>query len=469
MEIEFSAHEFREDENFYLTRYKYQGDESSGWKIYREGELFETLGKGYLLLKTRYCGICSTDIARANLPFKLPQIIGHELVVSLDEKNYVVEINASHKARGVKNTSCFYCNNEMDIHCQERLTLGIDRLPGGFSPYVLVPRNSLIPIPPNISAINASITEPFAAAYHAVTTSVTKAHSSVAVVGPRRLGSLLLLALKLYRKKQNFDFTITAVIRNETLNDFCIKSGADDVANVLEITDQKYDLVFDTTGSESGFLQSLKIAGKILHVKSTNGKPVEGLTRLTEMVIDELSLAAVTGSKRNTLYQSIEDDSVREVVLDEAIPKDLLVALIKSFPEKIFSRLNMNNDINGSHSNDKHYDLAIVSNVHQLNHVVRNSEGKSLVRAKSKILWYKDDGVRVTGELEDALFVRNVQLHTSRCGSFKYALKMMAENTLDFEAFCDTFISEVRDIAELHEAFEEAKNERGKIKIVMRH
>ncbi len=472
MEIEFSAHEFRDDEKFHLARYKYQGDESSGWKIYRKGELFETLGKGYVLLKTCYCGICSTDIARANLPFKLPQITGHELVASLDERFYVVEINASHKARGVKDATCFYCNNDMDIHCQERLTLGIDRLPGGFSPYVLAPRNSLIPIPSNISTVNASITEPFAAAYHAVTTSVRKEHRSVAVVGPRRLGSLLLLALKLYREKWKINFTITAVIRNEAMKDFCIKVGADNVVGVSEIIDQKYDVVFDTTGSESGFLQSLRIAGNILHIKSTSGKPVEGLTRLTEMVIDELSLASVTGSKRNILYKSIEDDSVSEVAVDESIPQVLLEDLTKCFPEKIFSRLNFLGDFGESRGYNKQYDLAIASNLHKLNHVVRNCDGKTLMRAKSKLFLYKegvDGGVSVSGELEEALFTRDVQLHTSRCGSFKHALKIMSENDLYFEEFSRTFISEIRDIEELDEAFEEAKSDRKKIKIVMRH
>ena len=133
--IEFEAMEYAPTEKFQSARYCYEGSETDGWTIYRNGEKHLQLPKGYRLLKTLACGVCATDIARANLPFDLPQITGHE-VVALDQgKPVVVEINASHKARGIDN-SCYYCKNDLDSHCPDRLTLGIDRLPGGFSPYI---------------------------------------------------------------------------------------------------------------------------------------------------------------------------------------------------------------------------------------------------------------------------------------------------------------------------------------------
>lgn len=133
----------------------------------------------YRLLKTLYCGICGTDLNRHYLPFPLPQITGHEIigqeVEKLDNENeglgqiYAVEINCSHfEPNEVSNVEkCSYCNGldkSMYIQCPQRKTIGIDTLPGGFSPYVLAPLHCLIPVPSHIPLDIATLTEPFAAA-----------------------------------------------------------------------------------------------------------------------------------------------------------------------------------------------------------------------------------------------------------------------------------------------------------------
>lgn len=58
----------------------------------------------------------------------------------------------------------------MHIHCTDRITVGIDRLHGGTSPILFLPKNSLIPIPKQIqlNSIVLSLCEPFAAAIQAV-------------------------------------------------------------------------------------------------------------------------------------------------------------------------------------------------------------------------------------------------------------------------------------------------------------
>src|SRR6185436_5696335 len=108
-----------------------------------------TLGPGYRLLRSRFCGICATDLARHRLPFPLPQVTGHEVVAETDDGALVgVEINASHAARELPRAEwCGPCRRGLATHCEDRLVLGIHALPGGFAPWILAPTGALVPLP----------------------------------------------------------------------------------------------------------------------------------------------------------------------------------------------------------------------------------------------------------------------------------------------------------------------------------
>jgi len=471
----FTAFEFHSDEKFYPAEYCYQGDEQTGWSIYRNGQLFLELGQGYRLLKSLYCGICSTDIARAKLPFALPQITGHELVALDHNKPVLVEINASHKARGVDCKHCPYCVNNMDIHCPERLTLGIDRLPGGFSPYVLAPVNSIIPLPQSLNPLMASITEPFAAALHAVASVGIQNHWRVAVVGPRRLGALLLLALALYRKQHALEISISAIIRNPELKTFCIQAGADEVIESSEIDNQRYDLVFDTSGSSSGFKLALSVCDKILHVKSTHGLPVEGLSKLTEMVIDELSLESINARSLNSLQEKIEKQKINNILIDEAIPGDVIERIQKCCPELQIIRTNIQELKNKSanillpDNAFKKFDAVCVLSLDLINRVIRNQENESLLRAGGVIFYYQAQNTENPSLLQQVLFDRNVSIQTSRCGSFSQALELMLANKKLFEDFAKKFITHTGSVEEINSLFDIAKNNKQCIKAVVKH
>ncbi len=58
-----------------------------------------------------------------------------------------VEINASHTAIGSPAAGdCPLCAGGLPTHCPDRLVLGIDRLPGGFGPWVLAPAGNIVPV-----------------------------------------------------------------------------------------------------------------------------------------------------------------------------------------------------------------------------------------------------------------------------------------------------------------------------------
>lgn len=204
--ISFEAFDYTIDDAFIKARYDFEGSREEGWMVIRNGEKHLELGRGHRLLKSRVCGICSTDIARRFLPFPLPQILGHEVVASDPDSGgqYVVEINDTCDARGDIDRDIF-CRAGLPTHCPGRMVLGIDRLPGGFGPYMLAPVNAVLEAE-QLPLRTAALVEPFAAALHAVNTSRPRKGERIAVLGTGRLGSLIIAALHSWRRSSGDRF-----------------------------------------------------------------------------------------------------------------------------------------------------------------------------------------------------------------------------------------------------------------------
>lgn len=295
--IAFDALDYRADQTFARARYRFTGDEASGWRVERDGALALQLGPGYRLLRVRQCGVCSTDLARHFLPFPLPQVIGHEvLATDGDGHRYVVEINASHEARGVA-SDCAFCRAGLPTHCPARVTLGIHDLPGGFGAWILAPVGACLLVPANVPDSAAVLVEPFAAALHAVQTIAPRPGERVAVLGPRRLGMLVVAALAGVRQRQRAaggDFAIAAVARDPAMLALAKTFGATETHALVAgqaVPEQAFDVVVDTTGNPEGLALAVRMARREVHVKSTHGQAACGLRHLTEMVVDEIGLA----------------------------------------------------------------------------------------------------------------------------------------------------------------------------------
>ncbi|KAH3767643.1 threonine dehydrogenase [Pelomyxa schiedti] len=298
----FRAPELNRDGSFTWCNFEYRPTPSSGdgedtcWILLRDGVKFLELGPGFELLKMEYSGICSTDLARHLSPTPLPLIVGHE-ALARDRRGRLVapEINASHYGRGIQST-CAYCNpGPFFMHTQcagSSGCLGIWTLPGVFAPYFLAPRHTLIPIPDTIPFRAAILSEPLAAALHSVEASPPKNGDKVVVLGPRRLGLLIVASLIYWRSVHKTEFTITAIARHQHLLDLCVALGCDHTINsaVQEVAHLQYDIVYDTTGKSSGFELALNLTRREVHLKSTSEAHANGIERLWEFVVDELSL-----------------------------------------------------------------------------------------------------------------------------------------------------------------------------------
>lgn len=421
MQVDFSAPEYQADGTFQTTPYRFQEAAEGGWQILRDGKNHLTLGPGYRLLRTLSCGICSTDLARRFLPFPLPQIIGHEVVV-VDEsgQRYVVEINASHQARGVE-SDCPFCATGLHTHCPERITLGIDRLPGGCGPYILAPVNAVIPVPNVIPSRSAVLAEPLAAALHAVTTIAPRANDHIAVLGAGRLGLLVVAALHAWRNDNNVNIEIVAISRHPERLALAVSFGADTLVTVNEsghdLPAQLADVVIDASGSPAGFDLALRLARREVHLKSTHGQPAAGLKHLTELVVDELNLYPLADRDISGSLAAWLADGTAPEALDAG-------AWLQGSPAEILQALERRSTAEGL----PRADFAVVDGLEGIDLAIRPVAERevSLVRPRGGILLKNNHGGG--SPLTAAVLDRGLQLTSSRCGDLREAVALMSRD-----------------------------------------
>ncbi|WCL49426.1 alcohol dehydrogenase catalytic domain-containing protein [Leptospira sp. GIMC2001] len=465
--IQFKALDYTSDDKFQTANYEYNGDEETGWTILRNGENYLNLGPGYKLLKTRSCGVCSTDLDRRFLPFPLPQVIGHEVIAEdLETKqSYVVEINDSYEARGDLLTDAFV-QAGIPTHSPERKVLGIDRLPGGFGSYILAPKNAAIP-------------------YKGLP-------DRTAVLGPRRLGSLVISALQAYRLSSGKNFRIIALARRQKLLDLAVKLGADEgilIADpsIVKTLEGRFAIVYDTTSTVDGFHSAIQLAKREVHLKTTNGQSMEGIRHLTELVVDELSILPL--SKENLQFHW--EKEVRQntkIFIAPSLSDDFkntnseLSAILKDFRlQNPMVKIDSGdwswaiNNLQGVQFEGRlpRYDIVIIGSLDEIDMAIRPQEGKeeSLVRPRGAILVHTKESGKSTEDTPVPMmefFAKGKGIRSSRCGDFHLALKLLEENPSVAKSMAENMVSHEYPASELELAFETAKSPDA-IKVMVKH
>jgi len=470
--IAFSASEYHADGGIRPAAYAFSGSTADGWEIRRNGAVQLRLGAGYELVRVSHCGVCSTDLARRHLPFPLPQITGHE-VVALDDAGapVVVEINASHAGRALDRSAwCNFCRNDLETHCPDRLVLGIHDLPGGFSPWLLAPTRNVHRVPDRIDSLTATLVEPFAAALHAVRVIAPRDGDRVAVLGPRRLGSLMIAALAAWRMRSGRRYEILAIARRAEMRALALALGADEVMNAATVAAEHdlADVVVDTTGNPNGLALAVQLARREAHVKSTTGQPTLGLTHLTELVVDEITLA------------SYRDEGVPENGL--ASPAPTVAALLGDVPSSIARTLSGRGlrVVRGDSAADFTMleeaapalggaDLAVVASLAAIDHAIRPQAGveRGLVRARGTICVV--DVGQPRDRLLAALLDKRLRISTSRCGDFGAALDLLADPATQLGGrLGEKMVTDVFPAARLADALDAAARP-SSIKVLVAH
>jgi threonine dehydrogenase-like Zn-dependent dehydrogenase len=464
--IDFDALDYRADQTFASARYRYVGDERAGWVVERDGREVLALGPGYRALRVRSCGVCSTDLARHFLPFPLPQVIGHEVIaVDTAGRRFVVEINASHAARGVTH-DCVFCRAGLPTHCPDRVTLGIHDLPGGFGPWILAPVAACLEVPAAIPDAVAVLVEPFAAALHAVRTIAPRSDERIAVLGPRRLGMLVVAALAAVRsamQQHEHGFEIAAIVRDPALATLARSFGSTQ-AHVLTGTgadaalERAFDVVIDTTGNPDGLASAVRFARREVHLKSTHGQPACGLRHLTELVVDELGIA------RFPREAPLAGGEPWVAPLRGSRPR---VAWLAAAEPPAWLAVTADVRRGSAVELAEHYarlpdglpraDAAVVDSPAGVDAVIRPRPDRelALVRPRGLVLvhpYAATDG----SALLAAVTGRGLRLSSSRCGDFRAALSLLAQ-TPELARLGERLVTHTFPARDLAHAFEVAK------------
>ena len=465
--IAFDALDYRADQTFSPARYRFDGDEHTGWRIERDGALALQLGPGFRLLRVRQCGVCSTDLARHHLPFPLPQVIGHEVVATdADGRRYVVEINASHAARGIT-TDCAFCRADLPTHCPERTTLGIHDLPGGFGAWILAPSHGCLAVPANVPDSAAVLVEPFAAALHAVLTIAPRAGEHIAVLGPRRLGMLVIAALTAVRRRsRDGAFTIAAVARDPHLLALARTFGADAthaVGGESPAPEAAFDVVIDTTGNASGLDLAVRMARREVHLKSTHGQPAAGLRHTTELVVDEIGIARFPGAAPaggTAPWERLRTGRRPRIAwLANAAPPPWLPAHVDvqrgTAPALAAHYAKATDGLPRA-------DVVVADTAAGVDAALRPLVGSevALVRPRGQVLLHADAVIPAdiaASPLLAAVATRDLGLSSSRCGDFRAALQLLASDA-ELRRIGERLVTHHFAAADLRQAFVAARS-----------
>lgn len=266
---------------------------------------------GETLVKINLAGICGTDIEILSGYMSYQGIPGHEFVGVIKEsqdthligKRVVGEINVG---CGI----CELCKKGLERHCPHRTVLGILRRDGAFAQYLSLPEKNLHVIPDQIRDEQAVFVEPLAAAFEIKEQINLKQESNIALVGDGRLAQLVALVLNL--SCQN----ITCFGRHKNKLELLKNLGIKTKIGIDSDDNQKFDLVVEATGSNSGFTDSMKLIkpkGTVI-LKSTLASKTN--LDLTSMVINEVS---VIGSRCGPFRPAINALASGRISVDNLI------------------------------------------------------------------------------------------------------------------------------------------------------
>ncbi|QPJ66586.1 MAG: alcohol dehydrogenase catalytic domain-containing protein [Candidatus Nitrohelix vancouverensis] len=262
-------------------------------------------GPGEVIVKTELAGVCGTDLAlyAGDYATPLPLVIGHEYVGSVGSvgegvdkqwigKRVAPEINNTCAALRLK-TQCVACRKGMSGHCLTRTVTGIVNSDGAFAEQTRTASGNLHHVPDSLDSNIAVLAEPLAAALQTFETLSLAGDETVVVLGPGRLGILIVFAAHLKGLK------VIAVSRSDHKRQRALKFGAAHacapehaVDQVMELTeDFGADIVVDATGQPGGLAQAQDLVRPrgVIAAKTTCGLPSDGLD-LTRLIVNEIRI-----------------------------------------------------------------------------------------------------------------------------------------------------------------------------------
>lgn len=156
-----------------------------------------SIGPGEVLVSTRVCGVCGTDVKtylRGHPKFPPGIVLGHEVagVVIASKNNEFKVDDRVVVAPYAPCLSCQSCERGRFNLCENLFDTFLE--PGGFAEVVRVPeriaKQGLLHIPDGLDFATASLTEPLACCLHGLDALGCEAHQSLLIIGDGPMGLL---------------------------------------------------------------------------------------------------------------------------------------------------------------------------------------------------------------------------------------------------------------------------------------
>ncbi|WP_432735912.1 MDR/zinc-dependent alcohol dehydrogenase-like family protein [Maridesulfovibrio sp. FT414] len=270
------------------------------------------LSSGEALLRVLVAGICNTDIELHRGYYGFEGTPGHEFVAVVEDCPDQPELVGK---RVVADINCPVGPFRGDHrHAPNRTVIGIVNHDGAFAEYLKAPARNLVVVPDCVEDRAAVFAEPLAAGLEVSQQIHITGNMRVMVLGDGKLGLLTALGLKLYNPHvllvgKHADKL--AIAGAQGVKTHCI--GQPEELSTLAAGLEKFDLVVEATGSESGInyaLEFVRPEGTIV-AKTTSHLPSS--INLAKLVVDEISIVGSRcgdiGLAMNVLEQARVDVS----------------------------------------------------------------------------------------------------------------------------------------------------------------
>lgn len=224
----------------------------------------EKLDQNSVLLKIKYCGICSSDIERIYKTgtYHFPTVPGHEfsgeVVGVYDEKDKELLGKKAAVFPLIPCKNCSACEIEEYAQCSNYNYFG-SRCNGAYSQYLVVPKWNLVFFD-NMDYDIAALCEPAAVALHSIRRIKIDKNDKILIMGSGTIGLLIASFLKTMVNKDN----IYVGARRQASIEFIKKLGLNyiDTNNLSNEIDNKtnkegFNCVFEAIGSNESISNSI--------------------------------------------------------------------------------------------------------------------------------------------------------------------------------------------------------------------
>lgn len=248
-------------------------------------------GKGQVLIKVKYTGICGSDIPRVNgdACHFFPNVLGHEFSGTIEETGEgVTSLKLGDRVAGVPLVPCMKCEDCQKGNyslCKNYSFIG-SREFGSFAEYVVVPEKNAVRFEDTVSFEQGAFFEPATVALHGLQRVDYRGGKTVAVLGGGTIGLFVMQWAKIFGAKEVVVFDIV-----EERLALASRLGATGVINTGEegflkkaksLTDGRgYDYVYETAGNTITMKMAFELAANKAQVCFV-GTPTKDLSFAVE-------------------------------------------------------------------------------------------------------------------------------------------------------------------------------------------